>query len=151
MEKMVKEFPQPFAEFINAQAHIKFSGPEFVRFVREEIEKKHGKPEKGKAAGWFAEHKAQAEELAKERAKTFVHDVNESLLSWAKEWKEGGTKTTKKIPVKGFSKLLAALNRVDLTPEQAGKVAAALAQIGAKDKEDLEARFVEAVELELDV
>lgn len=151
LETLAKNYATPFAEFVNAQAHIKFSGPEFVKNVRLKIERAMGEPEKGKGEKWYADNYENARGIAKENAPTFVLDANTSLLAWAKDWKPAGEKSTKKVPVKGFGKLVAALGRIDLTAEQTAKVTAAMTQIGAKDLADLEARFVEAVDIDLDV
>ena len=83
------EFPEAIQEFLAGQLHIKFSGPKLVARVREELESRHGKPEKGKSEEWHKSHASEAKALASEYASEVI-DFSAELRTWASAWKPEG-------------------------------------------------------------
>ena len=55
--KIAREFPEAIQEFLAGQLHIKFSGPKLVAQVRDALEERHGKPEKGKSEDWHKQRR----------------------------------------------------------------------------------------------
>ena len=87
--EIAREFPEAIQEFLAGQLHIKFSGPKLVAQVRDALEAKHGKPEKGKSEDWHKLHASEAKELAAEYISETI-DFGAELREWAKEWKPEG-------------------------------------------------------------
>ena len=87
--KIAREFPEAIQEFLAGQLHIKFSGPKLVAQVREALEERHGKPEKGKSEDWHKLHASEAKELAAEYTSETI-DFGYELRTWASEWKPEG-------------------------------------------------------------
>jgi len=82
-------YPEAIQEFLAGQLHIKFSGPKLVTRVREALEDRHGKPEKGKSEEWHKSHASEAKALASEYASETI-DFGSELRTWASEWKPEG-------------------------------------------------------------
>ena len=91
--EIAMEFPDAIQEFLAGQLHIKFSGPKLVARVREELEARHGKAEKGKSENWHKAHASEAKELASEYAGDTI-DFGSELRAWASEWKPEGASTS---------------------------------------------------------
>ena len=87
--EIAREFPEAIQEFLAGQLHIKFSGPKLVAQVREALEERHGKPEKGKSEDWHKLHASEAKELAAEYTSETI-DFGYELRTWASEWKPEG-------------------------------------------------------------
>ena len=87
--ELAMEFPEAIQEFLAGQLHIKFSGPKLVAQVRDALEAKHGKPEKGKSEDWHKLHASEAKELAAEYTSETI-DFGAELREWAKAWKPEG-------------------------------------------------------------
>ena len=86
---LAQEFPEAIQEFLAGQLHIKFSGPKMVTQVREELEARHGKPEKGKSEEWHKLHASEAKTVAAAAASEVI-DFGVELRAWASEWKAEG-------------------------------------------------------------
>ena len=87
--ELAREFPEAIQEFLAGQLHIKFSGPKLVAQVREALEERHGKPEKGKSEDWHKAHASEAKALAAKFASETI-DFGYELRAWASEWKPEG-------------------------------------------------------------
>ena len=87
--KIAREYPEAIQEFLAGQLHIKFSGPKLVAQVKDALEAKHGKPEKGKSEEWHRAHVSEAKERAAKFA-TETIDFGYELRAWASEWKPEG-------------------------------------------------------------
>ena len=124
--KIAREFPEAIQEFLAGQLHIKFSGPKLVAQVKDALEAKHGKPEKGKSEEW---HKLHASE-AKERAAKFASeeiDFGYELREWARTWKpEGaGASAAQKVAAVKDAAAEALSEALGITLEQAQAMLAA--------------------------
>jgi hypothetical protein len=87
--EIAQEFPEAIQEFLAGQLHIKFSGPNLVAGIREELESRHGKPEKGKSEEWHKLHASEAKALASVYASETI-DFGVELRTWASAWKPEG-------------------------------------------------------------
>jgi len=88
--EIAQEFPEAIQEFLAGQLHIKFSGPNLVAGIREELESRHGKPVTGKSEEWHKLHASEAKALASEYTSATIN-FGPVLRTWASEWKPEGT------------------------------------------------------------